>query len=95
MKAIFYDRKNDLTVSSEELQSTKSKDGRPTFVEHILTVDEDGYGCKEWTDKEKQPAYVSVRSVADFVYKSKNCPNSQNWDKWCFLSDLVFLKLEE
>lgn len=92
MKAIFYDRKNKCEVSSEDIFKID-------MYESYAVVDDEGFkpgtSVKEITDKYGANCLsFSRRIVGEFGYKSKKCPESNNWDNWCNTSDLVFLRLE-
>jgi hypothetical protein len=87
MKAIFYDRKNNREVSSEELVPI-------TLVEEYVIVD--GDGCSQYTqyDPNKFDSYITSKSLGELGYKSEVCRTVCNWDLFTDLSELVFLRLE-
>lgn len=79
MKVIFYDRKNNREVSNKELKKTNC------VVELVRCDDE----------AKMYPEYPYTMQIGSYGYKSKNCPKYQNWDLYCMLNDLVFLRLED
>jgi hypothetical protein len=94
MRVLFYDRKNQQEVWNDQLMDAVS------FVEYYVAVDDEGMPrgtpIKTLTDKYgPECTVIGERRVADFIYKSEWCPKHQNWDKWCNLSDLVVLRLQE
>jgi len=97
MKAIFYDRKNKLEVTSEQLKPIK-------LVRNQLCYDHDHEGALDSLppgadmsqgDPRLEGFYVRSEPVAELGYRSEKCPTYVNWDLSCNLSDLVFLKLDE
>lgn len=87
MKAIFYDRRNKRTVSSDQLVPTN-------FVEVYMVADSEEYHSGEWQGQQKHPLYYKERQIANLGYKSENCPSHCNWDLYCRDEDLVFLRME-
>lgn len=80
--AVFYDRKHNCEVTSEELVPIK-------LVAH--------YARCEDADDAWRPSPEHLRKVAETIgelgYTSPDCPAYQNWDRAVMLADLVFLYL--
>lgn len=88
MIAVFYDRKNDAFVRSDQLMKTK-------VVDTTLAVDCGSRVNGEWKGRKKERVYLRERTVSDLCYKTNDCPKSQNWDKHTSINNLVFMRLEE
>lgn len=86
MIAVFYDRKNNRNVRSDQLGWTK-------VVETSLVVDAEERTHGEWQGRKKEKAFLNEKLLANLCYKSPNCPASQNWDMCTSIEHLVFLNL--
>jgi len=86
MIAVFYDRKNNRTVRSDQLFKID-------LTSAYLAL-EQGTPGTVWAGRKKHPAVITEEKIADLGYKSNSCPSSQNWDLYTSLNDLVFLRLE-
>jgi hypothetical protein len=92
MNAIFYDRRNNREVSSAELMPIN-------LVYGVITVDVDDPDFKKYLHGAclLPPHEKGGRNVqlGEYGYKSENCEKYKNWDLYCMLTDLVFLRLED
>jgi hypothetical protein len=89
MIAVFYDRKNKCEVHSDQLMSIN-------LMSSYAAIDCEGEADGTPVSRLINPElYKTTDCIADIGYKSPNCSASSNWDFWCKLGDLVFLRLEE
>ena len=91
MRVKFYDRRNKREVYNTDLMPINLVETR------VLADCEDYRGdISAETFKDRgYSAFPSDKKVASLGYKSKHCPEHQNWDTYCNLEDLVFLDVEE
>lgn len=87
MIAVFYDRKNRCTVTSEQLMTINLCQSRL----RVITAAAHG---SEWQGRKKEKTFIDEEQVANLGYQSPKCPTSQNWDVYTTINDLVFLRLE-
>ena len=79
INVIFYDRKYDCEVSSEQL----------VFV----NVQTDTISTDKNDDVPEYRGYHTLQ-LGELGYKSEDCDDSRNWDRYLMVSDLVFLRFE-
>jgi len=78
MIAVFYDRKHNCEVTSEQLMPIN-------YVTELLVANEDDITIpKDYHDLK----------LGEYGYKSKKCKKYQNWDRAVMFTDLVFIRLE-
>lgn len=83
MDAVFYDRKHKCEVRLSQLMGTN-------VVTDVITVDGDD---PKWMSR-KDDWGVKRCQLGDIGYKSAECPDYCNWDRYLMETDLVFLRLE-
>ena len=83
MNAIFYDKKHRCEVSNEQIMTTK--------LVVTLAITQDDHEEK-LENKTITGAYEMV--IGPLCYKTKDCPEFQNWDRFLDYNDLVFLRFE-
>jgi hypothetical protein len=93
VKILFYDKKNKMNVTSDQLMSTK-------VVEDYAGICNEGYptgtSVKELTDKYGDDCLViREKLIGTLGYKSDKCPEYCNWDMFLMPSDLVYLDVVE
>lgn len=79
MVVVFYDRKNQREVRSDELMPI-------TLVQNVVRAE----AGQNW----KKNMWIDELPLGTIGYRSAKCPSYQNWDLYLTESDLVFLRLE-
>jgi hypothetical protein len=92
MIAVFYDRKNKCEVRSDQLMSINLMSLMSSYAGINCEGEKDGTPVSKLMDKE---LYKVTEVIGDVGYKSPKCADFHNWDFWCKLGDLVFLRLED
>ncbi len=88
MIALFYDRKNKATVRSDQLV-------RINLVAALVQVEEQDSKNLTWEElhEEEGRLHFMPHQLGEVGYKSEDCAPYQNWDRFCMVSDLVFIDL--
>ena len=99
MDVLFYDRKNKRNVKLSQLVRTRLIadliQGDPQ-EEDMLKGDLSDLMEREIIDGREFPGILSwhPQVLGEVAYKTEDCPDYMNFDKYCLISDLVFLDLE-
>lgn len=88
LDAVFYDRKNEREVKSSELMGSK-------VVYGVRTVDADDLECDHCHGARNiLIGEVGYKAKGEDVKKFPNWAYS-NWDFYCMMTDLVFLRFDD
>jgi hypothetical protein len=78
---VFYDRKHNCEVTSDQLMSIK-------YMTTLATTEDDH------ESKIKTLLGAHDYTLGELGYKSPECNSVCNWDRWLNYTDLVFLRIE-